>query len=142
MGDPQPCDAIWTTLAVPLLVSSRVTEVLEARGFKGWTVFPIELAGSKGQRIAGFHGLSIPGRCGAIENERSIRVAKRYPAGVFPVWKGLYFDPETWDGSDIFMPQGNVGWVFVVKEVRDALDSAKVGNIAWTPVEEVERPTL
>src|SRR5207244_3302426 len=124
-------DVIWTTLAVPLLVRNRVREILEARAFKGWTVYPIELGGAEGQPITGFHGLSILGRCGAIENERSIRVPKKYAAGVFPVWKGICFDPKTWDGSDIFVPQGNVGWVFVVKELRDALDSAKVGNIVW-----------
>jgi uncharacterized protein DUF1629 len=142
MGDPRPGDVIWTTLGVPLLVSNRVTGILQAGGFKGWTVFPIDLAGADGQRIAGFHGLSIVGRCGAIENQRSIRVPKKYPGGVFPVWKGLYFDPSTWDGSDIFMPQGKVGWVFVAKGLRDALDSANVGNIDWTPIENVERSVL
>lgn len=61
------------------------------------------------------------------------------PGGVFPYWRGLYFDPDTWDGSDIFMPGGRTGWVFVLDHVRDALEKAHVKNVAFQRLDEVER---
>jgi hypothetical protein len=47
----------------------------------------------------------------------SVQVSRIFPGGIFPVWKGLLFEPESWDGSDFFMPAQRFG------KVRDDLIS-------------------
>ena len=79
------------------------------------------------------------GRCGPIENDRSVKFEKVMPGGVFPWWRGLYFDPESWDGSHLFMPAGRTGWIFAVDEVKQAFDDAKVKNVSFRRLDEVER---
>ena len=69
----------------------------------------------------------------------SVQVPKEYPGGIFPVWKGLYFDSASWDGSDIFMPEGRNRWTLVVSEVKRAFDVAHVKNALFTPLPEVEQ---
>ena len=106
MGGRQPTDMIWTRIAAPVLVNDRVIGLLEALGARGWNTYRIELVGRDGDKVSGYRGLSVHGRCGGIDNSRSVKVMKRYPGGVFPEWRGLFFDPETWDGSELFMPAG------------------------------------
>ena len=66
------------------------------------------------------------------------------PAGIFPIGKGLLFEPESWDGSDLFTPAENVGYVFMVEAVKKAFERAKIRNVAFTPLDqyEVEMITL
>lgn len=123
MGARQPVDVIWTGIAAPVLISDRVVNLLSRARAGGWNTYEVALHGKGGEAIGGYHGyhgLSVHGRCGEIDNSRSVEVPKVYPAGVFPVWRGLYFDPETWDGSELFMSAGSEGWVFVVDEVKQA----------------------
>jgi hypothetical protein len=55
------------------------------------------------------------------------------------VWKGLFFDPESWDGSDFFMPAERVGYVFVVEAVKRAFERAKIRNVEFKPLDQFER---
>jgi hypothetical protein len=142
MGAANPGDIVWSTLAMPLLLSERAVGVLREGNFSGWDVVPVELHGKAGERLPTYYYLCVRGRCGPIEDGRSEKVDKIYPGGVFPMWKGLYFDPATWDGSDLFMPAGNVGWIFVVEAVKRAFEKAKVKNVLFTPLDEVERMKL
>ncbi len=61
------------------------------------------------------------------------------PAGIFPVWKGLLFDPALWDGSDLFMPAQRFGFIFVVEAVKKAFERAKIRNVAFTALDQFER---
>jgi len=142
MGASKPGDIIWSTLATPLLVSERVVSLLSEEGFSGWDVVAVELHDKAGDRLPIYYYLGVRGRCGPIRDDRSEKVDKIFPGGVFPVWKGLYFDPATWDGSDLFMPAGNVGWIFAVDPVKRAFERAKVKNVLFTPLDQVERMTL
>ena len=40
------------------------------------------------------------------------------------------------------MPAGNLGWIFVVEAVKRAFEKAKVRNVVFTPLDEVERMKL
>lgn len=143
MGSKKPGDVIWTTYySVPLLVSERVIRMLRDEGFKGWRTYEVDLRGNDDAPILGYYGLAVHGRCGPIDNAKSVQVPKQYPGGVFPVWKGLYFDPTTWDGSDIFMPEGRKGSKFVAEGVKQAFEKAKVKNVLFTALDEVERDML
>lgn len=142
MGRFTPTDVIWTSLVAPIIVSDRLVAILRHEGFVGWDTFNVSLKGKSGEPIDGYSGLVVRGRCGKIEDTLSVQFDKTMPAGVFPWWRGLYFDPATWDGSDFFMPAGNVGWVFVTEAVKRALEKAKVRNVEFIALSEVERLLL
>jgi hypothetical protein len=107
-------------------------------------MYPVGLEADDGTEVAGYSGLVVSGRYGAIDNTRSVQVEKVVvgnPKGHAPVWKGLYFDEKSWDGSDIFRPSGT-GYIFVTEKVRAALDRAKVTNLTCTALADFERPML
>lgn len=82
------------------------------------------------------------GRCGPIENSRSGKVDKIYPGVAFPVWHGLYFDPATWGTAPTFLCLRATGWIIVVEAVKRAFEKAKLKNVIFTPLDEVERMKL
>jgi hypothetical protein len=142
MGSKKPGDIIWTTFATSLLVSERVVTLLRDAGFTGWRTYAVDLVGYDGAPIPGYHGLAIHGRCGPIDDSKSVQVPKQFPGGVFPVWMGMYFDPDSWDGSDLFMSEAGGGWKFVVEDVKRAFQKAKIRNVRLTRLDEVERSML
>ncbi len=104
-GECQAGDVIWTTLcgtdhcrgfrrATPAV--TRVHRVVTLRRLRSGQAGP---AGPRLQR-------SCLSRAGAETSTKpeSIQVPRIRPAGIFPVWRGLFFDPASWDGSDLFMP--------------------------------------
>jgi hypothetical protein len=137
-----PEDVVWTGFAAPVIVSNRVISLFLTERFDGWDTYEVALSGKSGEQIAGYCGLVVHGRCGLIDNSLSTKFEKTMPGGVFSSWRGLYFDPETWDGSDMFMPEGGSGWIFVVGAVKDAFEKAKVKNVVFTPLSDVERIRL
>jgi hypothetical protein len=141
MGASQPGDIVWTTLALPVLLGERVVAVLRKRGFTGWDVVPVDLRGKNGEPLPTYYYLCIRGHCGPIDKSRSTKVDKIYPGGVFPIWKGLYFDETTWDGSDFFVAAG-AGFKFIAEEVKLAFQNAKVKNALLTPLDEIELESM
>lgn len=141
-GSSRPADVIWTTLVAPILVSDRVVSLLSDRGFRGWSSYQVRLVGKRGEEIEGYSGLAIHGRCGPIDDAKSVEVPQIYPGGVFPAWKGLYFDARTWDGSDVFLPADGTRRILVVEAVKRAFAEARVKNVAFNPLPEVDRPDL
>lgn len=142
MGSKKPGDIIWTTFSVSLMVSDRVVDLLRDVGFTGWRTYAVDLVGHDGAPIPGYHGLAIHGRCGPIDDSKSVQVPKQFPGGMFPVWTGMYFDPDTWDGSDLFMSEDGKGSKFVVEDVKRAFQKAKIRNVQFERLDEVERSML
>jgi hypothetical protein len=140
MGLAKPTDVVWTTLALPLLVSERVVEVLRNGGFVGWDALPVELRGKMNEIIPGYYVVRIRGRCGPVDENQCVKIDGIFPGGVFPVWKGLYFDPSTWDGADVFMIEGTA-FKLVVEEMKAALQKAKVKNLLFEPGERGRGPS-
>jgi hypothetical protein len=139
MGRAKPVEVIRTTMGTPVIISDSVVQLLRSHGFTGWSLYEVIVRDKQGQSLSGYSGLAFSGRCGAIDDTRSIQVPRIFPAGIFPMWKGLLFDPESWDGSDFFMPAGAVGWKFVVEEVKTAFEKAKIRNVEFTPLDQIER---
>jgi hypothetical protein len=120
------------------LVSDRFVGVLE--GFSGWQTYPVEIYTERGKAVQGYHGLAITGRCGPIDDELSpvMVLPPAVPHGeAMPHRIGIRFWPETWDGSDLFIPEGR-GWVLVTQEVHDALSAAKITGIELDRITEIE----
>jgi hypothetical protein len=140
----EPRDLIGTTYAVPKLLSNRVFDLFQENQFTGWATYPIELYGKKKERITGYQGFSVSGRCGKIDNSLSKREWRgpAVPGGPrYKVWVGLYFDLNTWDGSDIFVPASS-GLVTVTERVKTAIEKAKFKNISFKRLTEFERLVL
>jgi hypothetical protein len=121
---------LLTTSVPPLkLVSQRALDTL--RGFTGWRSYPVRVVGKDRQAIEGYDALAVTGRCGKIDRTKGRELWRDRPMA-----KGLkghqrclfYFDPATWDGSDIFVPEG-MAYTFIVEEVMLALKRAKITNI-------------
>lgn len=53
------------------------------------------------------------------------------------MWIGLYFDPVSWDGSDVFLPKGN-GRTFITEDLKSALERAGITNVYFTALSEAE----
>ena len=138
-------DQVTTELGRVHLLSDRIFECFAHHGFRGWSSFPILITGKDGLEISGYRGLVITGRCGPIDSSRSVHVTQ--PPGVpggrdREVAMGLFFDPATWDGSQIFTPNG--GYLFVTKEVKEAIEGIGATNFRFKPLTEIEnhRATL
>jgi hypothetical protein len=66
-----------------------------------------------GAEIPGYQGLIVTGRCGSTRANR-----------VLPL------DLQSWDGSDVFVREGT-GEVYVTERVRNALEDARITNVAF-----------
>jgi hypothetical protein len=142
MGRKKPSDFIWTTLSVPRLVSERVVTILRDAGLTGWRTYDLELVGHDGAPIPGYYGFAVHGRCGPIDNSKSVEMPTVYPGGIFPAWHGLYFEPDTWDGSDFFMSKDGFGAMFVVEDVRRVFRKAKIRNVDFKRLVDITRSRL
>lgn len=135
-------DVIWTTNVAPLIVSTRVVELLETNKVSGWGSYDVELIAKSGERVDGYVGLSINGRCGPIRDELSPVVDAIYPGRRTQRHLGWYFDTKSWDGSDMFVPSDGSVVVFITDPVRRILDKGKVGNLSLRRASEVRRILL
>lgn len=135
MGSSRPMDVIWTTLALPMLMSERACEALHNQRFSGWNTVPVDLRGKKGEQLGRYFLLCISGRCGPIDLSRGETLLKRKPHGLFSFRRGLYFDPETWEGWDIFMSEDR-GYRFVTERVRASMRN--FDNVEFRPLDAVE----
>lgn len=138
----RPFDLIWTTYAALFLVSDRVRVLLENEGITGWRTYPVEVTDRGGVLIPGYHGFAVTGRCGPFDPSRSQMIIKPAPVPrgrAAPYRRGLFFDPSTWDGSDVFCSEN--GWLFVVvtQRVRDLFQRQKVRNVRFQRLVDVER---
>jgi hypothetical protein len=125
----RPYDLIGTTYASLKLVST------------GWTTFPVTVLLEDGSELEDYEGLAVTGRCGSIDDSLSeeILLPPPVPGGQAGYGlRGLCFQPESWDGSDVFTAEGYAG-IFVVERVKDALEQAHVTNVDLRRLSEIER---
>ncbi len=140
-GKSRPADFVWS-IGLPL-VSELVVGLLVQNRFTGWSSYKAGLLGRDREEIDGYHGLAVSGRCGEVDDDRCDAYLEEFPGGPDVVSRGMYFEPATWDGTDIFMPEGeHYWWIFVTEGVKLALQEAKVRNVSLTPLPRVDRPGL
>lgn len=136
MGGKVPSDFVGTTLATPVMISQRVVDLMQAERFTGWVTSPCRVFGRGGEQYD-YHLLGITGRCGPMRYERSEVFRKMLPGGPTNYLRGMYFDPETWDGSDFFLA-GKTVVKIVTKRVQQAFRKHKIRNVEMAPLTEVE----
>src|SRR5690349_7061477 len=134
----RPLDLVGVTFGPVTIVSRRVIDVLEGERLAGWATYPVELDGVGDDA---YSGLAVHGRCGPIDNALTPKMMLPPPVPdgeAVPGRRGLLFEHGSWDGSDLFCPSEGAA-IFVTREVRDALLDAKVENLHFERLTEVER---
>ena len=132
-------DVIETGTAILYLISDKMKFLLEKHSLTGWKSFEIILLDNKKNRILGYHGLSIVGRCGPVDYNKCEIIEKRL-SQIGPIskyYKGLYVGLDEWDGSDFFLPKGSFGTI-VTRRAADLLGRNKLTNIRLTSLKDVE----
>jgi hypothetical protein len=139
MGD-QAMDFLWSGLIPLVCMLDRVVDILRTNNITGWSTYPVEVYGRKGELLFGYYGFAVTGSECRRDRSRSQVITKQaVPGGKpFEVYKGLYFYEEGWDGSDIFIVR-KYGGTVVTDKVYKILRRAKVTNVKLIPLPEVER---
>ena len=131
-------DILWMQLVAPVCVAKRVIRILSENEVSGWSTYPVEVFDQEGELLADYHGLVVTGGVCDADYNRSAVITKPPPAPrgkSYDVYKGLFFDEDQWDGSDMFW----VGGVrVVVEKVKTAFEKSGVENVAFTPLPERE----
>ena len=143
MGGAVPSDVIWTGLGLPLFVSSTFVDVLREARFTGWDTYDVIVIGKDGRVVPGFYGLAITGRCDSQDLSRSELMLRKYPGGWFPVFRGCYFNEDSWDGSDLFMERPDerdhrTVRRYITGRVRTALRRSRISNLRIQRLSELE----
>ena len=135
-----PVDLMGTTFATVNLVSDRLVAVLRSVAHTGWSLFPAELRVRGDQPLPGYHGLTITGRTGPLEDD--LAVATMLPPSVpggeaVPGTRGWCFEPDTWDGSDVFTPEGSASFC-VTEPVADVLRISGLRGLRLERMSDIE----
>lgn len=139
----QATDFLWSGLIPLVCISERVSELLQMNGITGWTTYPVEVFGRKGEPLPGYHGFAVTGSECRRDRSRSQIFTRQAVSGgePFQVYKGLYFYEEDWDGRDILWVK-SYGGIVVTEKAYKILKRAKVTNVKLTPLPEVELQVL
>ena len=117
------------------LISGKLKNTLEVNNLTGWKTYPIKLYDKKDNEIHGYYGFSVAGRSGPIYyDESKILEEKKVPTGpLVKYFKGRFIDPESWDGSDFFLPEGTIG-ITVNGKTAEMLKKEKISNLVLDPL--------
>ena len=129
-------DLIITGFGGLYILSDNVYETLIKNGVTGWSTYPIEIFDKSGFSVDGYQGLSVTGKCGKLDESKSIIISKISKGQAINLRKGLYFDKASWDGSDIFSPEGSMH-TFVTERVVNLL--SKFSNMVFDNIKDIER---
>ena len=94
---------------------------------------------TKKNEILGYHGFSVIGRCGPIDDKKAeICERQSVPTGPFyKVYKGLYVGLDKWDRSDFFIPNESMFFI-VTNKAAEILQKNKVTNLVLKNLSNVE----
>jgi hypothetical protein len=122
------------------LFSIKIINMLNEQKISGWKTYPCELYDRGSNMIEGYFIFSVTGRCSAIDYSKSekIMIQPYTPQGK-PVEgiRGLYFDADSWDGTDIFTPK-NSKLTFVTERVKRLFEKNRFTNIQFKKITEFE----
>jgi len=131
MGRKTHGDVIWTD-GSEMLVTARFLDAIANQ--PGWKSFPVQLTLPSGD-IEQVHSLVITGRVGAFLQHKTTKL----PAGAERAWdmyKGLCFEGT----EGIAMAAAELGYVFVSESFVDATRALALGDVTFTPCEDVLSP--
>jgi hypothetical protein len=122
------------------LFSNKVINILKENNISGWKTYPCEIYDWDSNIIDGYSIFSVTGRCSAIDYSKSekIMIQPLSPKGK-PVEgiRGLYFEPNSWDESDIFTPE-NSKFTIVTEKVKRLFENYNISNVTFKKLTEYE----
>ena len=126
-SDRGPDSLGWGGSPALVIVSPEFCQALTDAGCTGWSTFAVVVLGEHDDRVvtAEHRGLVVLGRCGRIDYDRSTPIP-----GSRTGRRGLFFDIDSWDGSDLFVPAGSARRIYTKKAV-DALRSHRIPGLAY-----------
>jgi len=138
-GSGEPSNLFWNMVTDPFCVSQTLLELIRNANISGWTgISTTVLTKSGSKSIDNYFAITVNGRANSIDYLQTDIIFEQLPGGQFPSFKGLFFDPESWDGSDIFMARPNnnskskyTAFIYVTKKFVDTLKKNKVSNIRF-----------
>ncbi|CAN5436611.1 hypothetical protein BH10BAC6_BH10BAC6_12500 [soil metagenome] len=114
-------DVVKFTNPFNIAVSAAFKKVLDDNGFSGWKAIELDILDDPDR---GYFCLQVVGRSGPVDRPE-----------VAGYVDGMKFDHQTWDGSDIFIPDGTVT-ILCTKRVRDAFVSTKLTKLSFVDINE------
>jgi len=134
-------DLLDTGSAYLYLISDNMLNILKENEITGWNTFPVKVFDKKSVEIGGYHGFSIIGKSGAIDYNKSEVIEKSLVPGgpISKYYKGQFFGYEKWDGSGFFITEGTFN-IIVTKKVMQVLKKAKLSNISFECLTDIEIP--
>jgi hypothetical protein len=137
------CDLVDTGHVSLYLISSRVKAALNDNLCTGWQTFPVKLFDRHNSEIPGYSGLSILGKAGRIDvSDSSIikrRLAENAPESVY--YRGLMLSADSWDGSDLFLPENSL-MILASKKCERVIRDGAFSNVRLTSINKIEVPEL
>lgn len=103
------------------LISEHLLNKLLKENITGWTSFEVNIEGIDEKYFC----FQITGKSGSIERPNK--------AGFIT---GMKFDLSTWDGSDLFIPEGTMT-IFCTKKVKVFFEKNKITNIEFNNIESI-----
>ena len=131
-------DTGWPGL---FLISDKMKTILEDNNLNGWKTFTVKVFDKSGYNINGYHGLSITGRCGKINcNKSKVIELKLVSDGpIVKFYKGMHVDLDKWDGSDFFLPEKNFK-ILITSKVVEILKNHQLTNVRFENLLDIETP--
>lgn len=121
-------DIIIPSRPFPFLISDKVVDAFTRNSITGWKATPVRIAGKEDLK---YYVLMVTGRCGFVDRNKSVRIIKKSPGGKdWPFLQGLFFEPESWDGTDMFVAE-NVSFIFCTEKVKKVIKQIKATNISF-----------
>lgn len=133
-------DYIPTTYSILHLFSDRVLSELNRKSITGFKSIPVTLKNKKNENIEGYSLFVVTGTCGeTYKDESTIRVIP--PPTEFgksmEAYIGLFFNIDSWDGSDIFVPK-NSGFILFTERAKEIFLGLNVSNLTVKKISEME----
>jgi len=132
-------DFIWNDSNL-VVASDRVLRLWESHRVSGFSSRPAQVLVPDGGKLEGFSVIAVLGRAGKVDESRSrvTRFANPNSDGTRGIMaiSGLYFSPESWDGSDIFCVDDFPLQLILSSKVVRALESAEFSNYKTMPLSE------
>jgi hypothetical protein len=109
---------VWTDSVTTVLFSDALIEQLSNAGVSGWKMSAVHLAPGSREPQTSFKRFIVIGKCGPIDFLRAELVNRDDRPG--KLYRGLFFDEGSWDGSDCVSPPG-AALRFVTERVNDVV---------------------
>lgn len=121
-----------------VVASERLVKLWRECGFTGWTPFPVRIFDRQRKRCqVKYYGIAINGRCGRLDFKKSAADSYLGEDGqrILVRYKGIYFNPRNWGGSDFFMlGDDDPSLILVTRRVIDAMKAHEMTGWTATPV--------